>query len=56
MFSTNEIDSFLTIKTTLSSFLKIKSDRGMITFLSLSIAPILISLGKFEWFPYNWGN
>ena len=35
------MESFFTIKTTLSSFLKIKFDLGIIIFLSLRTAPIL---------------
>ena len=35
------------MKTTVSSFLKTKFDLGIITFFSLSIAPILSSSGKF---------
>ena len=50
MFSTNEIESFFARKTTRSSFLKTKSDLGIITFLFLKIAPILISSGRFEFF------
>ena len=38
------------MKTTLSSFLKIKSDLGIITLSSLNIAPILNSSGRFEFF------
>ena len=37
------MESFFTIKTTLSSFLNIKFDLGIITFLSLKTAPILNS-------------
>ena len=46
MFSTIEIESFLAIKTTLSSFLKVKFDLGIITFVSLNTAPILNSSGR----------
>ena len=50
MFSTTCKKFFLAKKTTISSFLKTKLDLGIITFLSLKIAPILISSGKFEFF------
>ena len=50
MFSTTEIESFLAKNTTLSSFWNTKLDLGIITFLSLKIAPILISSGKLEFF------
>ena len=38
------------MKTTLSSFLKMKFDLGIIIFLSLKTAPILDSSGRFESF------
>ena len=47
-FSTKDIESFFARKTTISFFLKIKFDLGIITFSSLKTAPILISSGKFE--------
>ena len=40
------------MKTTLSFFLKIKSDFGMMTFLSLNTAPILMSSGKLAFLIY----
>ena len=48
MFSTTDNWSRLARKTTISSFLKIKFDLGIIMSLSLNIAPILISSGKFD--------
>ena len=38
------------MKTTLSFFLNVKSDLGMITLSSLSTAPTLSSSGKLEFF------
>ena len=44
------MESFFAKKTTLSSFLNIKFELGIITFLSLNTAPILISSGRLEFF------
>ena len=48
MFSTACKKSFLTSKITISSFLNIKLDLGIITFSLRNIAPTLISSGRFE--------
>ena len=50
MFSTTDNWSLLARNTTISFLLKTKFDLGTIISLSLKIAPILISSGKFEFF------
>ena len=50
MFSTTCKKSFLAKRITVSPFKKIKPDLGIITSSPLSMAPTLISSGRFEFF------